>query len=63
MAASQADPSTDDAIDLESTSDVIHELSRQICAALSLLCPGDALDKLRQAPEGACIVLRLIMSR
>ncbi len=40
-------------IDLQSNSGVIHKLIGQICAASSLLVQRDALDKLRQAPEGA----------
>jgi hypothetical protein len=40
-------------IDLESNLDVILKLNGQMYASLSLLVQDDALDKLRQVPEGA----------
>lgn len=51
-AAAQNDPINDDATDLEDNADELRRLDGQVYTALSLLAQGDALDKLRQAPEG-----------
>jgi hypothetical protein len=52
-AESQTDLISDEAIDSEDQSQIIHKLNGQIYTALGLLVQGDALDKLRQVPPGA----------
>ena len=52
-AASQTETITDEVIDFENNSDIIHRLNGQIYTALGLLVQGDALDKLRQVPASA----------
>ena len=51
-AALQADLVSDETIDLEDDAEAKHRISGQVYTALSLTIQGDALDKLRQVPEG-----------
>ena len=52
-ASSQSETITDKTIGEEAEGELLKDLNGQVYTALSLLVQGDALDKLRQCPDGA----------